>query len=387
MSFGRALTRGLPRGRRVPLPRPRLSLRSRWVRRLLIVVVLLGALLLGGWLWVRDSSLVAVTKVTVTGATGPDAGAIRSALVGAARSMTTLDVNMSRLRSAVSPFPVVSEVRATTQFPHGMRIHVVERPPVAMVTVAGKNIAVAGDGTLLHDMAVGAPLPLIPLTVPPGGPRLTGPALQSARLLAAAPSQLIPKVAQISTEAGHGLVAQIRGGPKIYFGNSSSAHAKWLAASAVLADTGSAGAHTSTSPTRCARRRAPGPRPDRRHRARADPRRRRRGRPRTPRARPARARPQATRARPRATPATPARATRAPATRATRAPATRATRAPATPATRARATRGEGRAADNPQLKVEAGWRATLRPSLRIPGSATNIASAPGPLTCHISNT
>jgi len=47
MSFGRALTRGLPRGRRVSLPRPRLSLRSRWVRRLLIVVVLLGALLLG----------------------------------------------------------------------------------------------------------------------------------------------------------------------------------------------------------------------------------------------------------------------------------------------------------------------------------------------------
>lgn len=254
MSFGRALTRGLPRGRRVSLPRPRLSLRSRWVRRLLIVVVLLGALLLGGWLWVRDSSLVAVTKVTVTGATGPDAGAIRSALVGAARSMTTLDVNMSRLRSAVSPFPVVSEVRATTQFPHGMRIHVLERPPVAMVTVAGKNIAVAGDGTLLHDMAVSAPLPLIPLTVPPGGPRLTGPALQSARLLAAAPSQLIPKITQISTEAGHGLVAQIRGGPKIYFGNSSSARAKWLAASAVLADNGSAGASyiDVTDPVRAA---------------------------------------------------------------------------------------------------------------------------------------
>jgi cell division protein FtsQ len=254
MSFGRALTRGLPRGRRVSLPRPRLSLRSRFVRRLLIVVVLVGALLLGAWLWVRDSSLVAVTKVTVTGATGPDAGAIRSALVGAARAMTTLDVNMARLRSAVSPFPVVSEVRATTQFPHGIRIRVVERPPVAMVTIAGKNIAVAGDGTLLHDMAVSAPLPLIPLTVPPGGPRLTGPALQSARLLAAAPDQLIPKIAQISSEAGHGLVAQLRGGPKIYFGNGSSARAKWLAASAVLADNGSPGASyiDVTDPVRAA---------------------------------------------------------------------------------------------------------------------------------------
>jgi cell division protein FtsQ len=240
MSFGRALTRGLPRRRRVSLPR--LSLRSRVVRRLLLAAILLGALLLGGWLWLRDSSLVAVTKVTVTGATGPDAGAIRSALVGAARGMTTLDVSTSQLRSAVSPFPVVSAVRASTQFPHGMRIRVIERPPVAMVSVAGRNIAVASDGTVLHDMVLSAPLPLIPLTVPPGGPRLTDAALRSAKLLAAAPAGLLPKIAQVSTEAGHGLVAQIRGGPRVYFGDASSARAKWLAASAVLADPGSAGA-------------------------------------------------------------------------------------------------------------------------------------------------
>jgi cell division septal protein FtsQ len=242
MSFGRTLARGLPRGRRVSLPRPRLSLRSRLARRLLVVAILLGALLLGGWLWLRDSSLVAVTKVKVTGVTGPDAGAIRSALVGASRAMTTLDVNMSQLRSAVSPFPVVSDLRVSTQFPHGMRIRVIERPPVAMVSIAGKSVAVAGDGTLLHGILVSAPLPLIPLTVPPGGPRLTGAALQSAKLLAAAPNALLPKIAQISTESGHGLVAQIRGGPRVYFGSGSNLRAKWLAASAVLADPGSAGA-------------------------------------------------------------------------------------------------------------------------------------------------
>jgi cell division septal protein FtsQ len=242
MSFGRAFARGLPRGRRLSLPRPRLSLRSRLVRRLLVVAILLGALALGGWLWLRDSSLVAVTKVRVTGVSGPDAGAIRSALVGASRGMTTLDVNMAQLRSAVSPFPVVSDLRVSTQFPHGMRIRVIERPPVAMVSIAGKNVAVAGDGTLLHDMALSSPLPLIPLTVPPGGPRLTGAALGSAKLLAAAPYALLPKITQVSSEPGHGLTAQIRGGPRVYFGNGLNARAKWLAASAVLADPGSVGA-------------------------------------------------------------------------------------------------------------------------------------------------
>ena len=41
--------------------------------------------------------------------------------------------------------------------------------------------------------------------------------------------------------SGHGLVAQIRSGPSLYFGDASGARAKWLAASAVLADPGSAG--------------------------------------------------------------------------------------------------------------------------------------------------
>jgi cell division protein FtsQ len=258
MSFGRALARGplgslarrAPRhARRAGRTRRRLSsgrarplLSSRLARRLLLAAVVVGGLLLGGWLWLRDSSLVAVTKVTVRGVSGPDAGAIRSALVGAARGMTTLDVSMSQLRTAVSSYPVVADLQASTQFPHGMRIRVIERPPVAMVSVAGRNLAVAGDGMLLHDLVVSSPLPVVPLTVPPGGPRLTGPALQAAKLLGAAPAQLIPKVAQVSAVAGHGLAAQIRGGPSVYFGDSSNARAKWLAASAVLADAGSAGA-------------------------------------------------------------------------------------------------------------------------------------------------
>jgi cell division protein FtsQ len=237
MSFGRAL----PLRSWLPRPQMRGAPRRR-VRVALLSAILLGALLLGAWLWLRDSSLVAVTRVKVTGVSGPDAGTIRGALVGAARGMTTLDVSMSQLRSAVAPFPIVADLRVSTQFPHGMRIRVIERPPVAMVAVAGRNIAVASDGTLLHDFVVSSPLPLVPLPVPPGGPRVTNPALQAVKLLAGAPAQLLAKVAQVTTMHGHGLVAQLRAGPNVYFGNASSARAKWIAATAVLADPGSAGA-------------------------------------------------------------------------------------------------------------------------------------------------
>jgi cell division protein FtsQ len=142
----------------------------------------------------------------------------------------------------VSPFPVVEDLRVSTQFPHGMRIRVIERLPVAVVSVGGRRIAVASDGTLLHDFAGASTLPVVPLTVPPGGPRLINPALQAINLLAAAPAQLLPRIGQVTTVQGHGLVAQIRGGPSIYFGLAADARAKWIAATEVLADPGSAGA-------------------------------------------------------------------------------------------------------------------------------------------------
>lgn len=232
----RARPRGrLARGRAVPglrVPRPR------------IVLAISGILLAltGGWLWVRDSSLVAVNRVTVTGESGPDAGQIRSALIASARSMTTLDVRVDQLRTAVAPFPVVKGVEVTTQFPHGMRIHVIEQVAVAAVVVNGRRTAVAGDGTLLHDVVASSGLAQIPLRLPPAGNHLIGGPLAEVRLLAAAPPRLLDRVSQATSVSEHGLVAQLRNGPSIYFGDASRLSEKWIAASIVLADSKSAGA-------------------------------------------------------------------------------------------------------------------------------------------------
>jgi cell division protein FtsQ len=218
--------------------RARLPLRIRVVAGLLVVACLLG----GVYMWLRDSALVAVQRVTVVGASGAEATKIRRALVTAAQNMTTLDVSMGALRTAVAPYPVVKDLQVSTQFPHGMRIRVIEQVPVAVVSVGGRMLAVAGDGTLLHDTAATRSLPEIPLKVPPGGSRLTGTALSAVAVLAAAPYELLPHVAEVTTAARHGLVAQLRNGPSIYFGNRTRLAAKWAAAAAVLVDSGSAGA-------------------------------------------------------------------------------------------------------------------------------------------------
>ena len=199
------------RRRRLPRPGP----------RFLGALVVLAALLVGGWFWLRDSSLVAVRRVTIAGVSGPDAPQIRLALRSAAREMTTLNVTTGAIHTAVAPYPVVKHVSVSTDFPHGMHIQVVEQVPVAMISAGGRQTAVSADGTLLHDTAASIPLPSVAVTVAPGGTRVTGAALDEVRLLAAAPYPLLAKVAQASTDPTHGLVPQLRDGPKLYFGAST----------------------------------------------------------------------------------------------------------------------------------------------------------------------
>jgi cell division protein FtsQ len=212
--------------------------------RIALISVVAGLLVLAGaWTWFRDSPLVSVQRVTVVGESGPDAGQIRSALESAARTMTTLDVQIGRLRRAVAPYPIVKNVRVTTQFPHGMRIDVAEQVAVAMIDAGGRKVAVAPDGTLLHDVVVSGALPSIPEDVPLTGTAVTdGGAMDAIRLLASAPAQLLSRISQVTTVASHGLVAQVRGGPSIYFGDPTELSAKWISAVAVLGDPGSAGA-------------------------------------------------------------------------------------------------------------------------------------------------
>jgi cell division protein FtsQ len=231
---GRIRAAGEPGGRQL-----RLRIPPQLVAAAVAALLALG----GAWLWFRDSSLVAVKRVQITGVSGPDAAQIRSALTAAARNMTTLDVDRAALQAAVSPFSVVRSVSATTQFPHGMRIHVIEQIPVAAIAVGGRSISVAADGTLLHDVPADQSLPAIPLDVPPVGARLTDArALGAVAVLAAAPYVMLSHISQVSTVSPHGLVAQLRNGPDLYFGDPQDLGAKWTAAIRVLADAGSAGA-------------------------------------------------------------------------------------------------------------------------------------------------
>jgi cell division protein FtsQ len=210
--------------------------------RVAIGLAVLVAVLAGAWLWVRDSSLVAVRRVSIAGVYGPDAGRIRSALRLAALNMTTLDVREGQLRMAVAPYPIVKNLHVSTQFPHGMRIAVVEQLPLGALVAGKQAVAASGDGTLLRDAPTGS-LPAIPVPSLPGGSTVTdGAVLDALALLATAPTRLESRVAQVTTTSAHGLVVELRSGPSLYFGDGSDLDAKWASATTVLADPSSEGA-------------------------------------------------------------------------------------------------------------------------------------------------
>jgi cell division protein FtsQ len=238
-------------GRLRSLPRvPRLGgsartlLASKRLRRHLLLLAA-GLLLLGAGyqFWLRDSSLVAVEKVTITGLTTSDSERVRLALTTTGRSMTTLHVDHEALDRAVAGYPVVRELEVTTDFPHGLRIHVVEHVPAAIAVGDGGRVAVAGDGTILQGVTADKRLPTLEIDGAVGLEQLgDATALASAAIAGTAPAPLRGRIAEIGEDGRLGQVAQLRDGPEVIFGDATRLQAKWAAASRVLADLEASGA-------------------------------------------------------------------------------------------------------------------------------------------------
>lgn len=195
------------------------------------------ALLAGGWLLLRNSSFVAVEHVRVSGVHGAEAHAIETALTGAARHMSTLDVHSGALRAAVASFPVVRSVRAIPSFPHGLRIEVVEQLPVAALNIGGSRTAVAADGVVLGPALLSSSLPAVAgYHEALVGARVQGPnVLAAVAVLGAAPTPLRRVLARVYT-GPDGLTVAFRSGLLAYFGDVARPHAKWTSLARVLAD-------------------------------------------------------------------------------------------------------------------------------------------------------
>lgn len=111
--------------------------------------------------------------------------------------------------------------------------------PKATATIGSGSeaIAIGPNGQVLAWLPLpeDVQLPRLPLSGPPRGDRLAGPALQQARVLGAAPAGLRPYV-EASYYGESGVDVELRSGIELRFGDASRAAEKWKAAAAILAD-------------------------------------------------------------------------------------------------------------------------------------------------------
>lgn len=189
------------------------------------------AVLVAGFFWLRDSSLVGIDEVAIAGASGPDAPRIESALRSVARDMTTLHVRQDELEEAVDGFPTVADLRVQRDFPHGLRIEVIEREPVAIIAQGDHRMPVLAGGTVLRGATAPDDLPQIDEQRPE----------QVLKLLGAAPRPLLRR-AERAFSGPKGLTVRMAEGPILYFGSARDLETKWAAAARVLADPAAEGA-------------------------------------------------------------------------------------------------------------------------------------------------
>lgn len=219
------------------------KLSPRVKRRLLALAAVSVVLAAAYHLWLRDSSLVAVQRVQVTGLTSADSARVRTALTSAARTMTTLHVDRDALERAVEGYPVVRGLEVEPDFPHGLRVHVIEYHPAALAVGDSGKVPVAADGTIVRGVKVQGSLPTIDVDGVLGRDFLIDRTARTAAAVAGgAPALLRTRIGQVERRSDDGYVAELRDGPELIFGAPTRLRAKWAAAARVLADLEARGA-------------------------------------------------------------------------------------------------------------------------------------------------
>jgi cell division protein FtsQ len=217
--------------------------RGRRLLRLGLGLIVLGAAAAAGWMWLRDSSLVEVRDVQITGVTASDGELVKSALESAALEMTTLHVRPQALKDATANTSSVGSLKVSADFPHTLRIQVIERRPVAALAPKGEQrIPVTDDGIVMNGVTAERNLPNLVIDDTAISTKLTDRrALRALTIAGAAPDELLGRVSKLAVNQ-QGVVASLKNGPELVFGSDADARSKWIAAARVLAESSASGA-------------------------------------------------------------------------------------------------------------------------------------------------
>ena len=117
----------------------------RW-QRVVLLVFLLAAMVLGGW-WLSRSPLLSLQQVTVEGSARLSPEVVRSIADLEGRNLLHPDFEGARQR--LLALPLVKEAHISREWPTGARITIVERAPWGVWQVGEARFVIDDDGVVL----------------------------------------------------------------------------------------------------------------------------------------------------------------------------------------------------------------------------------------------
>ena len=219
--------RGTPTLDRATTRSRRAFARRQWARRWLtwkyvVASVLLVALVAGAiWLF-WFSSVLAVRKVEVAGATSLSTTEVRAAAkVPVGEPLARVDI--AAIGARVRALAVVRTVDVTREWPHAVRITITERTPVAVVELGGRLRGVDADGVVFRDYAR-APLGLPRLQTTSGTSRDA--LAEGAAVAAALPETLASRVDPLEVQTVDVITLVLKDGRTVQWGSSEQSDLK-----------------------------------------------------------------------------------------------------------------------------------------------------------------
>jgi cell division protein FtsQ len=198
--------------------------RAHTVRTVLLLVA--AAAVVAGTGWVAlNSSLVAVREVTVEGTSRLSVGEVLAAAdVPGGRSLFRVDPG--EIAPRVERLPAVGSVTVTRDWPHRVRIEVVERQPVAVVEEP--DGATLLDATGVAFARVASPPPgLVPVTLGgPAGAAGADDARAAMAVLRALPAQVRRQVDQLRAPSPVSVSLDLEGGRRVVWGSAEDGDRK-----------------------------------------------------------------------------------------------------------------------------------------------------------------
>jgi cell division protein FtsQ len=211
--------------------------RRRRVRAALSWTVAAGVLVLavvGGWL-TYGTGVLGVRTIRVVGAALVTPEQVRQA-AAVPEGTPLARVDLAAVRSRVAELPPVARVTVTRQWPHTLRIEVVERTPTAVVPQDRRFAVVDATGVVFQtrpDRPAG--LPLVRVATPGPEDTATRAALE---VLAALTPELRERLLEVTVESPARITVRLDGGRTVLWGDASRSDAKAQVATSLLSRAG-----------------------------------------------------------------------------------------------------------------------------------------------------